>query len=126
MKRETIKRDGKTYVLVPKKTYERMVEDSDGLADIRAYDRVTVTEQEYFPLSHVKRLLDDDRNPIVVWREYRGLTQAKLAARVGISVPFLSQIENNKRDPSLATLRRLAVALKVDLDHLAPVAKLVT
>jgi DNA-binding XRE family transcriptional regulator len=126
MKRDTIKRDGRTYVLVPKKTYDRMVEDIDDLADIRAYDRAMAAAQEFFPLGHVKRLFDDDRNPVAVWREFRGLTQAKLAARAGISVPFLSQIEHGKRDPSLATLRRIAAALKVDLDDLSPIAKLGT
>ena len=41
-------------------------------------------------------LLDGD-NPIKIWRTYRGLTQAELAQRAGISVPYLSQIENQKR-----------------------------
>jgi transcriptional regulator with XRE-family HTH domain len=48
-------------------------------------------------------------------RQQRGLTLAGLAAIVGVSRSFLSQVENGFCNPSLETLRRLASALGVPM-----------
>lgn len=42
-----------------------------------------------------------------------GLTQRELARAAEITPSFLSLIENDRRDPSLAVLRRIAGALSV-------------
>ena len=55
---------------------------------------------------------------IRVFRKYRGLTVTELAAAAGISQPHLSDIENGKKSGSVDVLKRIAVALKVDLDDL--------
>ncbi len=47
------------------------------------------------------------------WRTSRGLTLAGVAARSGLNVGYLSQIENDKACPSLDTLAQLAAALDV-------------
>lgn len=47
------------------------------------------------------------------WRGVRGLTLAQVAARSGLNVGYLSQIENDKASPSLAVLGSLAQALDV-------------
>ncbi|MBI9051379.1 MAG: helix-turn-helix transcriptional regulator [Anaerolineaceae bacterium] len=60
----------------------------------------------------------DGENAIRVYRDYRGLTQEKLAAEVGISVPYLSQLEGGKRKGSLDVVSRVARALRVDLEKL--------
>ena len=57
-------------------------------------------------------------NPIRVWREYRKLTQQKLAATAGISNPYLSQVEKGKRKTSVRVIQALARALKVDVGSL--------
>lgn len=46
-------------------------------------------------------------------RKEAGLTQHELASRIGITKSFLSRIENDRRNPSLDTLRRVASALSV-------------
>jgi hypothetical protein len=46
---DTIERGGRRFVLVPEKTYARMVEDLDMLADIKAYDRAKAKPQEFVP-----------------------------------------------------------------------------
>jgi transcriptional regulator with XRE-family HTH domain len=46
-------------------------------------------------------------------RTARGWTQARVARRVGVSVPYLSMLERGVREPSLAVLRRLARVLGV-------------
>ncbi|OJW50215.1 MAG: hypothetical protein BGO67_02495 [Alphaproteobacteria bacterium 41-28] len=63
-------------------------------------------EAEDIPSYAVDKLLHGE-NSLKVWREYRGLTQEKVAKEAGISVPFLSQIETNKRQPSLKIYRKL-------------------
>jgi len=45
------------------------------------------------------------------WRRVRGLTQAALAARAGLTQAAVSGIENGGRDLSVRTLFRLAAAL---------------
>ena len=47
------------------------------------------------------------------WRGIRGLTLAQVAARSGLNVGYLSQIENDKASPSLAVLGSLAETLDV-------------
>lgn len=51
-------------------------------------------------------------------RERLGWTQKRLAEEAGISVTFLSELENEKRMPGADTLLRLADALQTSLDYL--------
>lgn len=46
------------------------------------------------------------------------MTQKVLASRVGITREYLSAIENNSKLPSLALLKRLAIALERDITEL--------
>ncbi|WOF22751.1 XRE family transcriptional regulator [Microbacterium betulae] len=45
-------------------------------------------------------------------RKARGLTLARVASATGLSHPFLSQVERGIHQPSLGSLRRIAVALE--------------
>src|SRR5258708_15057200 len=47
-----------------------------------------------------------------------GLKQETLAAKLGVSANYISLIENNKREPSLAFLRNLADELDIPLGML--------
>jgi transcriptional regulator with XRE-family HTH domain len=51
-------------------------------------------------------------------RRALGWTQEDLAEVAGISVHYLSTIENGKRDPSVSTVMALAKALKVSAGEL--------
>ncbi len=51
-------------------------------------------------------------------RIWRKLTQAQLAAKVGVHEMTISKLERGDRQPSLALLRRLAKALKVKVGEL--------
>lgn len=51
-------------------------------------------------------------------RERRGLTQRQLAEAADLSVTFLSEIENDRRNVGAAILLRLADALDASLDYL--------
>lgn len=50
---------------------------------------------------------------ISFWRRERGLTQAVVAERSGVSRPNLSAIEQGARDLTVQTLRRIASTLEV-------------
>lgn len=52
------------------------------------------------------------------WREYRGLTQAEVAEKAGISQAALSQLESPKARPRKATLEKLAHALDLSVEQL--------
>jgi transcriptional regulator with XRE-family HTH domain len=51
-------------------------------------------------------------------RHHAGLTMRQLATDVGVSQPFLSQIETDKARPSVATLTLLAQRLGISVDTL--------
>jgi transcriptional regulator with XRE-family HTH domain/quercetin dioxygenase-like cupin family protein len=51
-------------------------------------------------------------------RQKSGMTLRELARRLGVSPSFLSQIENGKSQPSVATLYSMAQTLDVSIDHL--------
>ena len=73
-----------------------------------------------FPLKVVDRLANGE-NAIRVMREFRGMTQAELAAseNVQITQNYLSDLETGKRKGPLELHRKLAKALGVPLDVLA-------
>jgi DNA-binding XRE family transcriptional regulator len=75
--------------------------------------------QESVPGEMIDRLLAGD-NPVKVWREHRGIGLNALADKAGIGRGYLSQIESGSRSGTVATLRKLAAVLAVDLDDLAP------
>jgi transcriptional regulator with XRE-family HTH domain len=70
-----------------------------------------------FPHAVVARLVGGE-NPIVVWRGHRGMTLRALAETAGIDPGYLSQLENGKRTGPVATMKKLATALRLDLDDL--------
>ncbi len=117
-KPQIIKEGGKpAFAVLPYDDYEALLDMFEEFSDIQDYKTAMRDETENIPLSVVDRLLQGE-NHLKVWREYRHLTQQKLASDAGISVPFLCQIETNKREPSLKVYRKLANVLKVSLDSL--------
>lgn len=55
---------------------------------------------------------------IGVLRRAKGLSQAELADRLGISASAMGMYEQNRREPSVQTLVRLAQELQVSTDFL--------
>ena len=51
-------------------------------------------------------------------RAAKGLTQADVAKVVGITCPYLSNVENGKVNPKLSTITKLARALDVPVEKL--------
>jgi len=51
-------------------------------------------------------------NKLRLYRQKRRLTQEELGVKSGVDRVTISQIENNKRSPSLRTMNKLSAALK--------------
>jgi DNA-binding XRE family transcriptional regulator len=121
---QVIERDGKPeWVVLPYDVYLQLAEEAEMLQDTRDYDSIKAAiergEEELIP-SEITYAILDGENPIKVWRVYRGLTQNQLAEEVGISTPYLSQIEAQKRTGRTEVLQAIAKALKVTLDDIVP------
>jgi DNA-binding XRE family transcriptional regulator len=114
---------GEQLAVLPLADYERLVAAAEETEDLALYDeakrRFAAGEEEAIPAEFAKRLIAGE-SPIRVWREYRGLSQKDLAARADVSPAYLSQIESGAREGKIAAMRRLADALGVSLDDLAP------
>jgi transcriptional regulator with XRE-family HTH domain len=52
------------------------------------------------------------------FRERRGLTQAMLAKRAGVSPGYIARLETLRHDPKLSTLVKIATALGVPMSEL--------
>ena len=116
---QVIEKDGlPEWAILPYKTYEQLLEDAEMLQDIRDYDAVkqAIADGEELIPAEVVYALVDGENPIRVWREYRGMTQAQLAKVAEISVPYLSQLESGKRKGSSDVLLAIAKGLDLTLD----------
>lgn len=57
-------------------------------------------------------------NAIKVCRTRRNLTQKELAKRADLNTSYLSQVEQDKRDPTLSTLRSISKGLQIPLSIL--------
>lgn len=113
--------DGSELVVVPRDDYDRLVDAAEELEDVAAFDaalrRRAAGEDAAVPFEVVQRPSDGD-NPVRVWREHHGLKAGELAARAGISQPYLSQIEAGRKHGTLKALAAIARALGVDVDDL--------
>jgi DNA-binding XRE family transcriptional regulator len=119
---QIIERDGQPeYAVLPFPAYEEMKRLSEAMRDIQSYDAALTDSGESVPHSVMLRLMGDE-SPVKVWREYRGMAQAALAKQARIDKTYLSQIESGRKTGSVGVLRRLAVALSVDVDDLIPTA----
>jgi len=57
-------------------------------------------------------------NTIVLLRERKELNQGELATKLGISQTYLSQIENNKKMPTIGMLENIGKVLSTPLPFL--------
>lgn len=76
----------------------------------------------YLDVSLVKRLLAGE-SPVRIWREHRKMTLRKLAEDSAVPQGYLSEIETGKKPGSFDAMTRIARALNISLDDLAPKRK---
>lgn len=105
------------FAVLPIAEYERLLEAADEAVGARAFDAYKATQPETFPDDVAGRLLNGE-HPVKVFREHRGMTQVQLADAAGLKQAYVSQIEAGSRGGSVDVLKRIAEALRVDLDDL--------
>lgn len=101
-------------VTYSKADIDQLFETLEELEARAAY--VATRGEEKLPAAAVQRLCRGE-SPIRVFREYRGLSTAELAARAGLSQ---SEIERGRKPGAPDALSSLAAALDVTVDDLAP------
>jgi len=122
MRIETITRKGREFAVIPVKDLEKLMEDAEMLADVRAYDaakaRLKDAEDELIPLEITERRLRGEA-PLRIWREYRKLTQERLARKAKVSRALIAAIETKRKAGSVSTWKRLGAALEMSWEQLA-------
>jgi len=119
---QTIEKDGKPeYVVLPWTDYQAMLEALEDVRDAALLEdfavRLAAGEEETVP-AEVAHAILDGANPLKVWREHRGLTQAALATAAGVTQSMVAMIERGERRGGVATLSALARALGLALGDL--------
>ena len=118
MKVQIIEKNGKPeWAVIPYREYRRLSEAAEMAEDVRDFDEAVSRDEETVPHAVVQRLVMGEQ-PVKVWREYRGLTQAALARAARITPAYLSQIETGAREGSVRVLTALARTLQVDVEDL--------
>jgi DNA-binding XRE family transcriptional regulator len=119
---ERITRGGKQFAILPIDRLKKLMDDAEMLADVMAYDaakgRLERGEEELIPLAITERRLAGE-SAAKIWRQHRRMTQEDLAKASGVSRPMIAAMEAGHKRGGIATLKKLAKALKIDLDHLA-------
>ena len=122
MRIEELTRRGKEFAVIPVEDLQKLMDDAEMLADVRAYDaakgRLERGGDELMPLTITERRLAGE-SPVRIWRDHRALTQEQLARVSKVSRGMIAAIEAGHKTGGIATLKKLAAALKVDLDSLA-------
>jgi DNA-binding XRE family transcriptional regulator len=117
---------GRRMVVMPESDYEVLIEAArDNIDDLAAatdaieiLHRIKRGEESTLPGEVVARLRRENR--IKVLREHRGMTQAELGTSIGSDRLYISQLETGVRGGSVDLLSRIAAALQVPIDLVAP------
>jgi mRNA interferase RelE/StbE len=105
-------------ITIPLEEYQRLLEAAEDLEDLCAVADYHANPQEGVPHAFVVRLIDGE-NPVAVFRDWRGLSQSELARKSGVNRTQIADIEAGRKTGSVATLKKLAEALRVTIDDLA-------
>jgi len=104
-------------ITIPRTEYEAMQARINDLDDILAGHAAMTGDT--LPRDLAVRVMEGE-HPARVWREHKGFTAAALADKVGISKPYLSEIENGRKPGSVEVYRNIAAALGVAIDAVVP------
>jgi len=118
MKRQIISQDGKpAFVVIPIDEWRRIESTLEDRADIAAVRAFQKNPSETYPDSVIEAILEGI-HPIKAFREYRRMTQAQLATKVGTSAVYISQLERGDRRAGRKLRGKIGVALEIDADLL--------
>ncbi|MFZ5759543.1 MAG: type II toxin-antitoxin system prevent-host-death family antitoxin [Thermodesulfobacteriota bacterium] len=119
---QIIEKNGKPeWAVIPYSEYKKLqeaLEDAEDIKDIEENLKAIQEGKENTIPGEVTFSIIDGTNPIRAWREYKNIKMNELAQKVGISAAYLSQIENNKRNPTVDTLKAIATELGIEVELL--------
>ncbi len=105
-KHQVIQKDGKPlFVLVPYDEYMRSATRS--------------ASKTYLPHAVVEKAAVEGKSMVRAWREYKKMSQAELAGRLGITQAACSQLEKSQDRMRGSTISKIAAALGITEDQLA-------
>jgi DNA-binding XRE family transcriptional regulator len=112
---------GEDMVVLSAADYERLVEAAEDTRDSMIAERsrkaIEAGKLETLTSAEAKELLAS-KSPLGFWRRKRGLTQGALSKASGVAQGFISEIEAGNKPGTTATLKKLAVVLKLTVDDL--------
>lgn len=117
--------DGTEMIVITAVRYarlKRLADERTDLLDAREAEARIAGGEETVPDAVLAAILDEDLSPVAAWRRYRGLSQAEVAQRAGLSQVWVSRIEAGSGHGTPATRRKLAAALDAPVWALEPEA----
>ncbi len=112
----TISPDGQRMVTMSAEDYQDLIDSRDAEAAMRAVAAGTLPTLSGADVDAYLEAV----TPLAFWRGHRGFTQAVLAQEIGVSQPYLAQLENGQREGSVAVWQKLARRLGLSVDGLLP------
>lgn len=106
--------DGSDMVVLKAEDYERLralAEDGEEVIEAQAIKARIDAGEGTVPGEVVKLMIVEGVHPVAAWRRHRGLSQAALARKTGLSQVWISRIERGGGYGSRETRRKLAAAL---------------
>jgi DNA-binding XRE family transcriptional regulator len=105
---------GEELVVLPRSDYENLV---DSLAARQVGAALAAGREELLSAEETAALVAAPA-PLAFWRKKRGKTQSQLAAEVGVSQNFLSDLERGKAKGDVQLCAKLAGCLNVLVEDL--------
>ncbi|MFY9589998.1 helix-turn-helix domain-containing protein [Rickettsia endosymbiont of Halotydeus destructor] len=107
------------FVIIPFNEYQQLINFKKiHITDEELYAEGITKDEEYFSEDLVNKILNGE-NPVKAYREYRGYSQEILAEKISKTKQYISAIENGSRQGTMSTLKKLSLALNIDLDMLS-------
>lgn len=117
MNYEKHEKDGHIYYLVPEHELLRLQNLAEDEQDVQDFDNAIHEANEFYP-QHILDSILNGENAIATFRQYREMTQEQLSQATQLSRAYIAQIETNKKTGSVNTLKKIAHALKIDIELL--------
>jgi len=107
--------DGTEMVVLPAADFARLRDLAEEAVDLAHAQEIMArieTGEGTMPSEVLNMILDEELSPLAAWRRHRGLSQAQLARKAGLSQVWVSRIETGGGYGSRRTRAKLAAALE--------------
>lgn len=109
--------DGTELVIITAAEYERLLDAAEELQDIADAERISgriAAGEPTIPAEVVNLMINDGLSPLAAWRRYRGMSQAQLAERAGMTQAAVARLEKAGAGSGRPETRKaLAKALEI-------------